>query len=66
MWSKVVRGGRFVLDLVKRLDPAGTGRDEKATSMASVTSILPLAQVVYTGDDDGRVVSGALKPGRPC
>lgn len=24
---------------------------------ASITSILPMAQLVYTGDDDGRVVS---------
>ena len=24
---------------------------------ASITAILPMAQVVYTGDDDGRVVS---------
>lgn len=50
----IIRDGAFVLEHVKRmhhLDQAGFNIG------ASMTAILPMAQVVYTGDDDGRVVS---------
>ena len=53
IWDLTVLNGRFVLEHIKRLhhmDGAGFNVN------ASVTCILPLAQVVYTGDDDGRVV----------
>lgn len=46
--------GTFALEHVKRmhhLDAAGYNIG------ATITSILPMAQKVYTGDDDGRVVS---------
>lgn len=54
MWSTAVVRGCFVLEHVKRmhhLDHAGYNIG------ATITSILPMAQKVYTGDDDGRVVS---------
>ena len=53
IWSNVIRDGNFVLEHVKRmnhLDPAGFNVS------AAMTCILPMAQVVYTGDEDGRVV----------
>ena len=28
---------------------------------AAITAVLPMAQVVYTGDDDGRVVSVSIE-----
>ena len=48
-----MRDGVFVLDHVKRMhhmDQAGFNIG------ATITAILPMSQVVYTGDDDGRVV----------
>lgn len=43
------------------LDPAATAaRNLKS----SITCVLPLAQRVYTGDEDGKVVSSSLFP--PC
>lgn len=54
IWNKTIRDGKSVLDHVKRmnhLDPAGFNFH------AAITCILPMAQVVYTSDEDGRVVS---------
>ena len=54
VWNIAIRRGIFVLEHVKsmhHLDQAGFNVG------AAITAILPMAQVVYTGDDDGRVVS---------
>lgn len=54
IWNVAIRGGAFVLEHIKRmhhLDPAGLN------VKASITCVLPLAQKVYTGDKDGKVVS---------
>ena len=54
VWNIAIRRGVFVLEHVKsmhHLDQAGFNVG------AAVTAILPMAQMVYTGDDDGRVVS---------
>lgn len=54
--------GSFVLEHVKRmhhLDHAGYNIG------ATITCILPMAQKVYTGDDDGRVVSLLCPAWRP-
>ncbi|KAI9762455.1 MAG: hypothetical protein M4579_000431 [Chaenotheca gracillima] len=61
IWNKSIspQTGKFQLQLVHRLnhaDPARSGPDGLSLS-SSITCILPLAQVVYTGDEDGRVVS---------
>ncbi|KAI4150706.1 MAG: hypothetical protein LQ341_001049, partial [Variospora aurantia] len=53
IWNVAIRGGAFVLEHIKRmhhLDPAGLN------VKASITCVLPLAQKVYTGDKDGKVV----------
>jgi len=55
--------GTFVLEHVKRmhhLDHAGYNIG------ATITSILPMAQKVYTGDDDGKVVSPTIPAKNLC
>ena len=57
VWSIAIREGSFVLEHVKRMhhmDQAGFNIG------ATITAILPMAQIVYTGDDDGRVVSAPV------
>ena len=52
VWKTSISDGSFILEHVKRmhhLDHAGYNIG------ATITSILPMAQKVYTGDDDGRV-----------
>ncbi|KAL8669327.1 MAG: hypothetical protein Q9168_006073 [Polycauliona sp. 1 TL-2023] len=52
IWNVAIRKGAFVLEHIKRmhhLDPAGYNIS------SAMTCILPLAQKVYTGDEDGRV-----------
>ena len=51
----MIRDGKFELDLIKRLDHVDPGLDK--TSAASITCILPMSHTVYTGDEDGKVVS---------
>ncbi|KAL8733219.1 MAG: hypothetical protein Q9166_002236 [cf. Caloplaca sp. 2 TL-2023] len=64
IWNMTIRGGAFVLEHLKRmhhLDPAGYNIG------SAITCILPQAQKVYTGDEDGRVVSITLQlPPRVC
>ena len=57
IWSKAIREGAFTLDLIKRLDHLDGRRAEGLDKGASITCILPMAQKVYTGDEDGKVVS---------
>ena len=57
VWSKVVRGGGFELELIRQLDHADSSRDDGANVSAGISCILPMPQVVHTGDEDGRVVS---------
>nr|KAK5440875.1 Beige protein-like 1 [Exophiala xenobiotica] len=62
IWSKVVRGGHFELELIRQLNHADSSRDDGANVNAGISCILPMPQVVYTGDEDGRVVSFFLSP----
>ena len=57
VWRKVVRSGRWVLELVKRLDHADPNSEDGRNYDAAITAITPRCKAVYTGDDDGRVVS---------
>lgn len=57
IWSKVIRHGKFVLELVKRLDHADQSSERGLNVSSAITCILPMPQTVYTGDEDGRVVS---------
>ena len=57
IWNKVVRRGKFELELIRQLNHADGSRDDGANVTAGISCILPMAQMVYTGDEDGRVVS---------
>ena len=63
-WRKVVGiDGKWRLELVKRLDHVDHKRktEEGAGNYdAAITCVSPGPQVVYTGDEDGRVVSLSL------
>jgi len=65
VWRKVVgRNGRWILEFMRRLDHVRPGmieRDGGENVEAAITCIAPMAQAVYTGDDDGRVVSFSVK-----
>jgi len=53
IWNMAIHEGKFHLDHVKRLnhmDPAGFNFS------AAITCTLPMPLVIYTGDEDGRVV----------
>jgi hypothetical protein len=82
IWRKTVLGGKWALQLVKRMEHVdrrsrggetavgslgvpgeerGMGRSRSRSSAggsdgAAITCIRPMAQCVYTGDEDGRVV----------
>lgn len=57
VWSRVAREGKFELELIRQLNHADSTRDDGANVTAGISCILPMPQVVYTGDEDGRVVS---------
>ena len=56
VWKKCVKGDCWVLDLVKRLDHADQRAEDGANIGAAITCITPMPQVLYTGDEDGKVV----------
>jgi ribosome-associated translation inhibitor RaiA len=47
--------GTWTITLIKRLDHADHTREDGHNVSAPITCILPLASVVYTGDEEGRV-----------
>ncbi|KAI9812298.1 MAG: hypothetical protein M1827_004747 [Pycnora praestabilis] len=63
IWHKTVTEGKFNLELIKRLNHIDHSREEGQNFSAAVTCILPMPTVVYTGDEDGRVVSHTLRIG---
>ena len=52
-----LRDGAWHLQLVKRLVNTEATREEPEKFIPAITCILPMAQVVYTGDEEGKVVS---------
>ncbi|KIH94576.1 hypothetical protein SPBR_05474 [Sporothrix brasiliensis 5110] len=63
IWRKTVGPrGRWVLELERRLDHVDPRSENGANVDAAITCITPMPQVVYTGDDDGRVVSFVFDP----
>jgi hypothetical protein len=60
IWKRTVKDGKWVLEFIRRLDHIDA-RSETGTNVeAAITCITPMPQLVYTGDDDGRVVSWIL------
>ena len=51
VWALVIRGGAYGLEHVKRLNH-GDG-----SAGVGISAVLPVRQAVYTGDEEGRVVS---------
>ena len=56
IWNKTVKDGSFSLELIRQLNHIDTNREGESNVSAGITYILPMPQVVYTGDEDGRVV----------
>lgn len=57
VWNYTIVHGKFVLEHLKRMDHL----DQAGYNVhAAMTAILPKAQAVYTGDEDGKVVSLSL------
>ncbi|OKL63698.1 hypothetical protein UA08_00718 [Talaromyces atroroseus] len=56
VWSKVIRNGRFDLDLIRQLHHVDHNKDTGVNVSAGISCILPLPHSVYTGDDTGRVI----------
>jgi hypothetical protein len=62
VWSKAIQSGgaeSWTLKPVKRLNHVDQFRNDGVVGNvnAAITCILPMAQIVYTGDEDGKVVS---------
>ncbi|KAK8230622.1 hypothetical protein HDK90DRAFT_328482 [Phyllosticta capitalensis] len=58
IWSVTFDGdGLWSLKLVKRLNHIDSTREDGINISAPITYVLPMAQMAYTGDDDGKVVS---------
>ena len=57
VWSKIIRDGKFELELIRQLNHTDGAREDGGNVAAAVSCILPMPQVVYTGDEDGKVVS---------
>ncbi|KAK4989327.1 Beige protein-like 1 [Elasticomyces elasticus] len=56
IWSLVtLEDGAWHLQLIKRLNHGDSLRDDNVKSVAAITCILPMAQAVYTGDEDGKI-----------
>ncbi|KAL2861246.1 Beige/BEACH domain protein [Aspergillus lucknowensis] len=55
IWCKIMRNGRFELELIRQLHHIDNNRDNGANISAGISCILALPQVVYTGDEMGRV-----------
>ncbi|KAL4979500.1 hypothetical protein BDW66DRAFT_148239 [Aspergillus desertorum] len=55
VWSKIIRNGRFELELIRQLHHVDNNRDNGANIAAGISCIQAFPQVVYTGDEMGRV-----------
>ncbi|KAI1648773.1 beach-domain-containing protein [Daldinia loculata] len=55
IWKRIIKGGKWGLELVRRLDHIDTRSETGTNTEAAITCITPMPQLVYTGDDDGRV-----------
>jgi beige protein homolog 1 len=57
VWNKVIHEGRFELELIRQLNHLDNSREDGANVSAGISCILAMPQMVYTGDEEGRVVS---------
>ncbi|KAJ5183037.1 Concanavalin A-like lectin/glucanase subgroup [Penicillium capsulatum] len=64
IWSKNIRAGQFELELIRQLHHTDHTRDNGANISSGISCILALPQVVYTGDEAGRVYEWNCIPRR--
>jgi beige protein homolog 1 len=58
VWRKTAGlRGRWVLEFLRRLDHVDPKSETGQNVEAAITCITPMPQLLYTGDDDGKVVS---------
>ncbi|KAB5562922.1 hypothetical protein GE09DRAFT_764165 [Coniochaeta sp. 2T2.1] len=56
VWRKTVgKNGRWILEFLRRLDHVDPKSEMGGNVEAGITCVTPMPQVVYTGDEDGRV-----------
>ncbi|KAL7793709.1 beach domain-containing protein [Trichoderma ceciliae] len=55
VWRKSVVGGKWTLELLRRLDHIDYNSEKGENTTAGITCISPMPTCLYTGDDDGRV-----------
>ncbi|ORY55300.1 WD repeat and FYVE domain-containing protein [Pseudomassariella vexata] len=60
IWKRVVKNGKWALEFLRRLDHIDSRSETGANTEAAITCITPMPQLVYTGDDDGRVYEWSL------
>lgn len=56
VWSLINRDGIWELEMIRALNHVDASREDGGNVHAAITCILALPTVLYTGDDDGRVV----------
>lgn len=57
IWKKITKNGKWALELLRRLDHVDARSEGGMNYEAGITCVTPMPQSVYTGDEDGRVVS---------
>jgi WD40 repeat protein len=57
VWRRSIKGSKWVLEHLRRLDHADYKNEDGENTEAGITCIQPMPTCLYTGDDDGRVVS---------
>lgn len=60
VWSKVIRDGRFELECIRQLNHVDQTKEFGGNTDSGISCILAMPQVVYTGDEDGKVVSPSI------
>lgn len=63
VWRKSIKGGKWTLDFLRRLDHIDFKSDKGGGIEAGITCISPMPTCLYTGDEDGRVVSSDTSQG---
>lgn len=66
VWSKVIKNGRFDLELIRQLHHVDQHKDSGVNVSAGISCILPRPHSVYTGDEAGRVVSPFISVASQC
>ncbi|KAL1958650.1 hypothetical protein VTO42DRAFT_3993 [Malbranchea cinnamomea] len=55
IWNITIQNGNYELELIRQLHHVEGGRGDGAGAPAGISCILPQHQVIYTGDEAGRV-----------